>query len=255
MIITGAVCISQLLNVTHTLQELNLYNNDIGDDGMIAISEALQHNKSLTTLTVGQCGLSSKGTIVCKCSMIRLHRLIELPYTDYVVLWLQCDCIMITTGAISISKMMMINHSLQELNMFNNNIGDNGISAIAEALGNCKIDILNISQCGITPTGASSLAVALSSNHTMRVLRLTDNPITVEGALLIVKSAVDNTVCQRVGIGDEYENDEIIKMMNILEDRRRQGVSNYVCEAVYNVVSMVIGITTTITNCRKHGEL
>ena len=66
MIITGAVYISQLLNVTHTLQELCMNGNYIGDDGMAVISEALQDNKSLTTLWVWQCGLSVKGTVVCK---------------------------------------------------------------------------------------------------------------------------------------------------------------------------------------------
>ena len=66
MIITGAVYISQLLNVTHTLQELYMDNNDIGDDGMAVISEAQQHNKSFTTLMVEQCQLSVKGTVVYK---------------------------------------------------------------------------------------------------------------------------------------------------------------------------------------------
>ena len=66
MIITGAVYISQLLNVTHTLQVLYMNGNDIGDDGMAVISEALQHNKSLTTLRVAWCGLSVKGTVVYK---------------------------------------------------------------------------------------------------------------------------------------------------------------------------------------------
>ena len=145
-------------------------------------------------------------------------------YKLFVVLWLQCVC-MITTGAISISKMMMVNHSLQQLYMgYNNNIGDDGISAIAGALGNCKINILDVQGCGITLTGARSVAAALSSNHTIRELWLWHNPITVEGSLLIVKSAVDNTVCQRVRIDDEYKNDEIKKMMNILEDRRKQHV-------------------------------
>ena len=66
MIIVGAKYISQLLNVTHTLQELDIGNNDIGDDGIAEISEALQHNKSLTTLSVQWCGLSAKGNVVCK---------------------------------------------------------------------------------------------------------------------------------------------------------------------------------------------
>ena len=118
----------------------------------------------------------------------------------------------------------MGNHSLQELDISNNNIGDDGISAIAGALGNCKISKLYVRKCGITLTGARSLATALYSSNTVRVLRLWDNPITVEGALLIVNSAVHNTVCHWVLIDDEYKNDEIQKMMNILEERRRQEV-------------------------------
>ena len=65
MIITGAVCISQLLNITTTLQWLDMSDNNIGDDGMAVISEALQHNTSITKLRVGGCGLSVKGTVVC----------------------------------------------------------------------------------------------------------------------------------------------------------------------------------------------
>ena len=147
--------------------------------------------------------------------LLEMLILIELPYMGiiyylYVVLWLQCVC-MITTGAISISKMMMVNHSLQELDMEDNSIDDKGISAIAGALGHGKINILDVGGCDITLTGARSLATALSSNHTITELGLRGNPITVEGALLIVKSAVDNTVCQYVRIDDEYRNDEIKK--------------------------------------------
>ena len=126
---------------------------------------------------------------------------------------------MITTGAISISKMMMGNHSLQELDISFNNIGDDGISAIAGALGNCKISKLYVGRCGITLTGARSLATALYSSNTIRLLWLRGNPITGEGALLIVNSAVHNTVCLEVYIDDEYKNDEIKKMMQILEER------------------------------------
>ena len=66
MIIVGAKYISQLLNVTHTLQELIIGGNYIGDDGIAEISEALQHNKSVTILNIQECGLSAKGTMVCK---------------------------------------------------------------------------------------------------------------------------------------------------------------------------------------------
>ena len=124
--------------------------------------------------------------------------------------------------------MMMVNHSLQELVMDDNNIGDSGISAIAEALGNCKIIILDVGNCNITLHGATMLAAALSSNHTIRALSLMGNAITVEGALLVVKSAVDNTVCQDVWIDHEYKNDEVMKMKVILLVRSIQHVRDCV---------------------------
>ena len=133
---------------------------------------------------------------------------------------------MITTGAISIGKMMMVNHSLQLLNMRNNAIGDDGISVIAGALDGCRINELFVSRCGITLTGAKSLATTLSSNHTIKKLWLRHNPITVEGALLIMKSAVHNKVCQEieVWIDDEYKNDEVKEAIASLADRKKQKV-------------------------------
>ena len=47
-----------------TLRVLKVSHNDIGDDGMAVISEALQHNNSLTILGVAKYGLSVKGTVV-----------------------------------------------------------------------------------------------------------------------------------------------------------------------------------------------
>ena len=62
MMTIGAEYIGQLLKVSHTLQKLYINNNDIGDDGIKVISEALQYNKSLTTLMIEKCGISAKGS-------------------------------------------------------------------------------------------------------------------------------------------------------------------------------------------------
>ena len=126
---------------------------------------------------------------------------------------------MITAGAISISKMMTLNHSLQVLYMSRNSIGDDGISAISTELGNCKVNELYVRECGITFTGAKSLAAALSSNLTIRELWLLDNPITVDGAQLIVEAAFHNKVCHNVFLDDKYINDEVKKMLDILRQK------------------------------------
>ena len=136
---------------------------------------------------------------------------------------------MITKGAISISQALMVNQTLLELFMRSNKIGDDGITAIAGSLSNSSITVLDVGECGISFVGVRSFAAALSSNQNIRMLWLTNNPITVDGARMIMLSAVDNGVCKYVSINSEYQNDdEVRRMMSILADRGRQDVRNYV---------------------------
>ena len=136
---------------------------------------------------------------------------------------------MITTGAIYISQALMANHTLLELHMGHNEIGDDGITSVAESLSNSNIILLDVGQCGISLVGVTSLAAALSSNQSIKELQLHWNPISLDGACLIMKSAADNGVCESVSISNEYKDDEEVKrMIAILNDRRIQNVGNYV---------------------------
>ena len=84
--------------------------------------------------------------------------------------------------------------------MRDNQIDDDGITAIAGSLINSSITLLNVEQCGIS----------------------------IVGAQLIMKSAVENGVCEYVWIDYEYKNDkEVKKMITILDDRRTQNVRNH----------------------------
>ena len=58
--------------------------------------------------------------------------------------------LMITTGATSISQALMVNQTLLELHMLNNNqSGDDGITAIAGSLSNSSISITVLSVGGV----------------------------------------------------------------------------------------------------------
>ena len=62
---------------------------------------------------------------------------------------------MIITGAIAVSKLLMGNHSLQKLNVCRNNIGDDGISVIAEQLQHITtLNTLNVTSCGLSVKGS-----------------------------------------------------------------------------------------------------
>ena len=141
--------------------------------------------------------------------------------------------VIITTGAISISEMIKINHTLQVLDISHNPIGDEGIAAIARTLDNASISELHVHNCNITVIGAKSLAGALKINHTLKSLMVflfcglsCTNNITVDGAIAILEAAVTNGVCQEVIIDDEYKsNDKVKELMSILEKRRKQEVA------------------------------
>ena len=109
---------------------------------------------------------------------------------------------MITTGAISISQALMVNQTLLELYMTDNQIGDDGITAIAGSLSNSSITLLDVEGCGIS----------------------------VVGARLIMRSAVDSAVCKYVWIDFKYcDDDEVKRMMSILKNRSREDVRiNYI---------------------------
>jgi len=55
--------------------------------------------------------------------------------------------------------------SLEALNLSNNEIGDDGITVIAGALGNSQISILVICKCGITLNGAKITCKRLEDKH------------------------------------------------------------------------------------------
>ena len=58
-----------MLKVNNSLQELDIYRNNIGDDGMSLVVDGLKCNNTLTKLNVGKCGLSAKGTVVYKTEL------------------------------------------------------------------------------------------------------------------------------------------------------------------------------------------
>ena len=100
----------------------------------------------------------------------------------------------------------------------NNAIGDDGINAIATALTNSRIRQLWVGGCDITLTGARSLATLLSFNQCIILLWLCNNPITTEGAHVILQSVVNNVACQAtIKIDDEYRRDSVVQiLMNII---------------------------------------
>ena len=121
--------------------------------------------------------------------------------------------------------MIKKHHTLQVLHINSNPISDKGIAAIAENLNNSSISELIVYNCHITVVGAKKLAESLKCNRIIKILKLEDNEITVNGAIVTLEAAIANGVCRVVDIKNVYKSDDKVKeMMSILEERKRQEV-------------------------------
>ena len=62
--------------------------------------------------------------------------------------------VIVTTGASCVGELLKVNNSLQELDMGRNDIGDDGVSAVADGLQcNNTLTKLNVQVCGFSVKG------------------------------------------------------------------------------------------------------
>ena len=113
------------------LKSANLGLNDIGDEGVIAISEALKTNSTLTELM-----LESRYDLKNKIG---------------------------PAGAQALADMLKVNSPLVSLNLEDNEIGDEGTAALAAVLPSSPLVSLDLAGNDIGKEGAASLAAVLSS--------------------------------------------------------------------------------------------
>ena len=131
-------------------------------------------------------------------------------------------------GCVSISKALNGNQTLKTLGFSQNRlIGDDGIAAIANVLGNCKLTMLDLKNCGITLVGARQFAASLPPIQRKIRVDLFGNAITVEGARLILQSAVKCKAPISVWVDQDYKSDEkVAEMLTVLKEK---------CEKLFTV--------------------
>lgn len=148
------------------LSDLDLGYNGIGDDGVKQLHAGLTDpNCLIKTLRLQGCGVTNKG----------------------------CECL---------SNVLVKSTRLKELDLSGNNIGNEGVSAIARGLkySKCPLVTLKLSQCNIEEKGCCDLASALdkkySTIHYMTALDLSINAIGDKGAIKLFQQIMLTNITQ-----------------------------------------------------------
>ncbi|XP_078276217.1 uncharacterized protein LOC144605049 [Rhinoraja longicauda] len=153
--------LQRLGSALHKCQHLGLGYNDLGDSGVKLVSAALRDPK-------------------CKIQRLGLD---VVGLTD--------------SGVEDLASTLSTNHSLWQLDLSWNELGDSGVKLVSAALGNpdCKIHRLGLNHVGLTDSGAKDLASALSTNPSLMQLDLSLNKLGDSGVKL-VSAALRNPDCK-----------------------------------------------------------
>jgi len=162
----GAVAMVEALKESAWLQKLDLSNNQsIGDQGALAIANALLKQKTATTAhqVNDNSNLSNEKAVVASSFLQKLKDFRENP-------------------------------SLQELRLPPNSLGDFEAMVIADVLKvNTSLELLDLSSNNIAFIGAVKIGEALSVNTGLRCLALSANKIGESGAMAIAEGLKNNS--------------------------------------------------------------
>ncbi|XP_066512431.1 NACHT, LRR and PYD domains-containing protein 12-like [Hoplias malabaricus] len=178
--------LGSVILVNSSLKELDLSNNDLQDSGVEKLSAALKSSLcKLETLRLTVCKLGEKS----------------------------CE---------DLGSVLLVNSSLKELDLSNNDLQDSGVEKLSTALKSslCKLETLRLSFCLVTKEGCAVLASALSSNPShLKELDLSYNHPQDTGVKLL-----------SVKLQDPHCRLDTLRLEHGGEIRIKPGLRKYDCE-------------------------
>ena len=164
--------IAGVLSKMTRLQELYLYNNNLGTAGMIKIAKALQDTSTLKVFSIGG------------------NRIDEGAADD-------------------VAMILSNNAKLKEIYLHNNNFKTGGIIKIAKALENTSaLTAFSIGDNNVGEGAADDIAAVLSHNFRLKEIYLHNNNFKTAGIMKIVKSLQNISGLTAFSIGDNSVGEE-----------------------------------------------
>ncbi|XP_058632540.1 NACHT, LRR and PYD domains-containing protein 12-like isoform X1 [Onychostoma macrolepis] len=206
--VTAGGCAALRSNSSH-LRELDLSLNNLGDAGLMLISDGLKDPRcKLEKLWLSDCGVTYVGCADLSSALRSnsLLRELDLSWNNLGDAGLKLisdglkdprcklekltlsDCGVTDEGCAALSSALRSNSHLRELDLSENELGDAGLTLISDGLKDprCKLEKLTLSDCGVTDEGCAALSSALRSNPShLRELDLSDNKLGAAGLKLI----------------------------------------------------------------------
>ncbi|KAH9598559.1 Leucine-rich repeat [Trypanosoma melophagium] len=184
----GAVSIARLFSLPASpLQTVQLYGNHLGAAGVNAIANAMQRNRCIRELTLGNNHATDAATEAL-AEMLRENTTLE--YLD-----LRLNTITAVGARTLAHDGLAHNTFLLSLCLSGNPIGSVGGDEIAKALimhQSSALTRIDLSSCELGPTGGMRIASLIAATITLAEVNLSDNKLDDEAAVVLSRSIVNS---------------------------------------------------------------
>ena len=170
------------LTKVNCFPHLKLTGNQLGYGEIVLISNGLKTNTILKRISVARCSISEKG---CKAisDALMVNRSLQV---------LDLHGNPISAGVVHIAESLKHNHSLLEINLSNCDISEKECEAIGEALMvNRSLQVLDLYDNPIS-AGVEHIAESLKHNHSLLEINLSRCDISEKGAKSLAISLKEN---------------------------------------------------------------
>jgi Ran GTPase-activating protein (RanGAP) involved in mRNA processing and transport len=166
---------------------LHLSDNYVGAAGALSLAAALRQNRSLVELKARANELGDEGVgAICDALSARVDApgpSSERESPDGGIRVVDFGNNGLTAAAAAPLARLLAGRTLRELSLYMNELGDAGAATLSKALkGDARLRSLDLGGNGVGPDGARALADALAGNRTLSSLELGYNPIGPSGA-------------------------------------------------------------------------
>ncbi|XP_076989657.1 NACHT, LRR and PYD domains-containing protein 11 isoform X2 [Tamandua tetradactyla] len=235
--------IAFLLISNKKLKQLNLSNNPLSNAGVKILCDALLHPEcALESLVLLFCCL----TKTCCSSLGRVLMINKtLKHLDLSVNYLQDHGILVLTLPMmfttcklqelelsgcffnscvcrDIASVIVNNQNLRTLELGSNNVGDEGVELLCNALKhpNCKLENLGLEECMLTTACCEAIASVIINNKTLKKLNLLRNELGDEGIVQLLEALRHpNCTLQTVGLQISDVSPETLKLLMAVKEK------------------------------------
>ena len=230
----GAINIAEAIQMSSTLQNINISNNDISTEGLIYFLEAVKSNCTLQVVNITHNNVTRSGSTSIKQCIENLQHPMQISASwneinekGELVAKIITSCapdnieenVWYGGGdhlALCLSKCLKEDDAVQVVNYRNINITNEGAIKIAEAIKvNKTLQKLDFSGNNISDHGAAAISDALKSNNSLQILNMSFNKITSKGAIKIVEAIKVNKTIQE--LDNNISDDEAAAISDALK--------------------------------------